>query len=74
MMRNILPLPGGERRIVVDKYQQDQDEAQIRALILREWSRERIVRFAAHLMGDECQECTICGEPVIRPDITRGNS
>lgn len=25
--------------------------------ILRHWSREKIVRFAKHLLGDVCQEC-----------------
>jgi len=25
--------------------------------ILRNWTRERIVNFATHLLGDECQKC-----------------
>ncbi len=32
-------------------------EARITPHILRHWSRERIVRFAKHLLGDACQEC-----------------
>lgn len=32
-------------------------EAKITPHILRNWDRERIVRFAKHLLGDECQEC-----------------
>ena len=37
----------------------DQDKAEtfMRTHILRHWDRERIVRFAKHLLGDECQEC-----------------
>lgn len=29
--------------------------------ILRNWSRERIIRFAKHLLGDACQECMNAG-------------
>ena len=36
---------------------QDRAETFMRTHILRYWSRERIVRFAKHLMGDECQKC-----------------
>ena len=32
-------------------------ESRITPHILRNWNRERIVRFAKHLLGDECQEC-----------------
>jgi len=28
--------------------------------ILCNWPRERIVRFAKHLLGDKCQECRAC--------------
>ena len=36
---------------------QNKAEAFMRVHILRHWDRERIVRFAKHLLGDECQEC-----------------
>jgi hypothetical protein len=42
-----------------DEVQLDVDEAIIRNLILTEWSRERIVKFATHLLGDKCQECVL---------------
>jgi hypothetical protein len=32
-------------------------ETRITPHILRNWDRERIVRFARHLLGDACQEC-----------------
>jgi hypothetical protein len=32
-------------------------EAKITPHILRNWDRSRIVGFAKHLLGDECQEC-----------------
>ena len=32
-------------------------EDKITPHILRNWGRERIVRFAKHLLGDACQEC-----------------
>jgi hypothetical protein len=32
-------------------------EVMFRAHILRHWTRERIDKFALHLLGDECQEC-----------------
>jgi hypothetical protein len=40
-----------------DEHQHDVDEVAIRKLVLEEWSRERIVKFCTHLMGDKCQEC-----------------
>lgn len=53
------------------EFRHDIDEQAIRTLILTEWDRERIVRFATHLMGDKCQEC-IYGEQEGNPsgDIT----
>ena len=35
-------------------------DAAIAPHILRHWSRERIVAFAKHLLGDECQGCEKC--------------
>jgi hypothetical protein len=35
-------------------------ESAITPHILRHWSRERIVRFAKHLLGDACQGCEKC--------------
>jgi hypothetical protein len=32
-------------------------DAAITPHILRNWSRDRIVAFAKHLLGDECQDC-----------------
>ena len=32
-------------------------EKYITAHILRNWERDRIERFALHLLGDECQKC-----------------
>jgi hypothetical protein len=32
-------------------------EAKITPHILRRWDRKRIVAFAKHLLGDECQSC-----------------
>jgi hypothetical protein len=34
-----------------------QDAAALTVNILRHWDREQIVRFAKHLLGDECEAC-----------------
>ena len=36
-------------------------EERITPHILRNWDRRRIVAFAKHLLGDECQECPVHG-------------
>lgn len=35
----------------------DDDTSLLTVNILRTWPREKIVRFAKHLLGDHCQEC-----------------
>jgi|GEM_PF-281559 len=35
------------------------DENRLSLHILKHWDRDKIVRFATHLMGDKCQRCSI---------------
>jgi hypothetical protein len=42
-------------------------EAKITPHILRNWDRSRIVGFAKHLLGDECQECQKHNKPLDTP-------
>jgi hypothetical protein len=57
----------------------DQDKAEtfMRVHILRHWDRECIVRFAKHLLGNECQECPKHNAPLERSarsdDTLRGD-
>ena len=43
-------------------------EAKITPHILRNWDRARIVAFAKHLLGDECQACLKHNAPVVCSD------
>jgi len=43
-------------------------DAAIAPHILRNWSRDRIVEFAKHLLGDECQDCPKPNASVSIPD------
>ncbi len=36
------------------------NEECIRAHILRNWPRDKVIRFAKHLLGDECQNKVYC--------------
>jgi hypothetical protein len=46
-------------------------EHRIRVHILRQWSRERIVKFATHLLGDQCQQCAaVIGETPAKQQAT----
>lgn len=36
------------------------EEEYFRTFILRNWSREKIIKFAKHLLGDECQNKFHC--------------
>ena len=36
------------------------EEEYFTAIILRNWNREKIIRFAKHLLGDECQNRFHC--------------
>lgn len=51
-------------------------EDRIAPHILRNWDRERIVRFAKHLLGDECQQCpkhnaALTGGEVVPSNVRR---
>ena len=37
-----------------------ESEEGIRAHILRSWTRDKVIRFAKHLLGDECQNKIYC--------------
>ena len=38
----------------------ENDEEYFRAVILNKWSREKTIKFAKHLLGDECQNKFHC--------------